>query len=265
MLLAMRDVPGLLELVLLQHLPLDVALRFAMTTLTRYVIFIVGLVWAFGTIEIGWSKVQWLVAAVSVGLGFGLQEIFANFVSGLIILFERPLRAGDIVTIDGVTGTVKNVRLRATIIQDLDRKDFIVPNKDFITGRLLNWTLSDEVSRIVINVGVAYGSDTEKAKSLMLAAAQNHPLIAKDPPAQVTFEAFGDSSLNLVLRCFISLQNMPGRMRIVDELHTEIDRSFHTSSIEIPFPQRDLHLRSIDTNSSKLLVDSNNSDRGSTK
>lgn len=246
MLLAMRDVPGLLELVLLQRLPLDVALRFAITTLTRYVIFVVGTAWVLGTIHVGWSKVQWLVAGISVGLGFGLQEIFANFVSGLIILFERPLRAGDIVTIDGVTGTVKSVRMRATIIQDLDRKDFIVPNKDFITGRLLNWTLSDEVSRIVVPVGIAYGSNTGKAKELMLAAATDHEQIVDEPPPQVTFEKFGDSSLNLVLRCFISLQNMPSRLKIVDELHSTIDGAFRDADIEIPFPQRDLHLRSSD-------------------
>ena len=253
MLLAMRDLPGLLELVLLQRLPLDVALRFAITTLTRYVIFVVGTAWALGTIHIGWSKVQWLVAGVSVGLGFGLQEIFANFVSGLIILFERPLRAGDIVTIDGVTGTVKSVRMRATIIQDLDRKDFVVPNKDFITGRLLNWTLSDEVSRIVLPVGVAYGSDTDKAKELMLSAATSHEQIVDEPPPQVTFEAFGDSSLNLVLRCFISLQNMPSRLKIVDELHSTIDAAFRDADIEIPFPQRDLHLRSSDVEPSISL------------
>lgn len=246
MLLAMRDVPGLLELVLLQRLPLDIALRFAITTLTRYVIFVIGLAWALSTIEIGWSKVQWLVAGVSVGLGFGLQEIFANFVSGLIILFERPLRSGDIVTIDGVTGTVKSVRMRATIIQDLDRKDFVVPNKDFITGRLLNWTLSDEVSRIVLRVGVAYGTDTDSAKELMLAAATEQEQICEDPPPQVIFEEFGDSSLNLTLRCFISLQNMPSRLSIIDQLHSKIDKSFRNANIEIPFPQRDLHVRSSD-------------------
>lgn len=248
MLLAMRDLPGLLELVLLQRLPLDVALRFAITTLTRYVIFVVGVVWALARLEIGWSQVQWLVAGVSVGLGFGLQEIFANFVSGLIILFERPLRAGDIVTIDAVSGVVKSIRLRSTIIQDWDRKDLIVPNKDFITGRLLNWTLSDEVSRIVIPVGIAYGSDTKKAKELIISAAKEHEQVAADPEPTATFEEFGESSLNLTLRCFITLQNMPSRLRIIDELHTAIDNRFRAAQIEIPFPQRDLHLRSADDN-----------------
>ena len=261
-LIATRDIPGLLELVLLQRLPMEASLRFAITTLTRYAIFVFGVVWALGTISIGWSKVQWLVAAVSLGLGFGLQEIFANFVSGLIILFERPLRSGDIVTIDNVTGVVKSIRMRATTIQDWDRKDLIVPNKDFITGRVLNWTLSDEVSRIVLPVGVAYGSNTELAKSLVLAAAQNHPLITSDPAPSVTFEEFGESSLNLILRCFISLKSMPQRLKIVDDLHTTIDRSFRDSGIEIPFPQRDLHVRSVDAsiaNFSSQQVESNGS------
>ena len=245
-LLAMRDVPGLLELLVLQHLPLDVALRFAIKTLTRYIIFVVGLIWAFNNIRVGWSQVQWLVAGVSVGLGFGLQEIFANFVSGLIILFERPLRAGDIVTIDGVTGVVKSIRLRSTIIQDWDRKDLIVPNKDFVTGRLLNWTLHDEVNRIVIPIGVAYGTDTDQAKSLLLSVAKEHPLVASDPGPMATFEAFGDSSLNLILRCYIAMSNMPNRLSVVDDLHTGIDVKFREAGIEIPFPQRDLHVRSTD-------------------
>ena len=244
MVLAMRDLPGLLELVLLQRLPLDNALRFAISTLTRYLIFMIGAISALGAIEIGWSQVQWLVAGVSVGLGFGLQEIFANFVSGLIILFERPLRAGDIVTIDGVTGIVKRVRMRSTIIQDWDRKDLVVPNRDFITGRLLNWTLSDEVSRIVLPVGVAYGSDTDLAKEIVRSVATEHPLIIDEPAPLVTFESFGDSSLDIVLRCFISLQNMASRLQIIDDLHTRIDRRFREAGVEIPFPQRDVHFRS---------------------
>lgn len=244
MLIAMRDLPGLLELVLLQRLPLDVALRFAITTLTRYVIFVVGTALALGRLEIGWSQVQWLVAGVSVGLGFGMQEIFANFVSGLIILFERPLRAGDIVTIDGVTGVVKNIRLRSTVIQDWDRKDLIVPNKDFITGRLLNWTLSAEVSRIVIPIGIAYGSDTDAAKSTIMSVITEHPLIVSEPAPMVTFEEFGDSSLNLIVRCFISMDNMSQRLTVIDELYSKINLRLQAANIEIPFPQRDLHVRS---------------------
>ncbi len=112
---------------------------------------------------------------MGVGLGFGLQEIFANFISGLIILFERPVRVGDVVTIDDVTGVVSRIRIRATTITDGDRKELIIPNKEFITGRVLNWTLTDPVNRVVINVGVAYGSDTEQAAEILLKLAQDHP------------------------------------------------------------------------------------------
>ena len=148
---AARNVPGLLEIALLQRLPVHPATRYAIRTVTRYVIMVVGIVLTFGAIGVGWAKVQWLAAALTVGLGFGLQEIFANFVSGLIILFERPVRIGDVVTIDSVSGTVSRIQIRATTITDWDRKDYIVPNKEFVTGRLLNWTLLDSTNRIVIH------------------------------------------------------------------------------------------------------------------
>ena len=130
--------------------------------------------------------------------------------------------------------------------RDWDRKDLIVPNKDFVTGRLLNWTLHDEVNRIVIPIGVAYGTDTDQAKSLLLSVAKEHPLVASDPGPMATFEAFGDSSLNLILRCYIAMSNMPNRLSVVDDLHTGIDVKFREAGIEIPFPQRDLHVRSTD-------------------
>ncbi len=160
---SVRDIPALLELVVLQHLPLDGGFRYAFTTICRYVLAAIGLTVSFNCIGWRWQDVQWLVAAMSVGLGFGLQEIFANFVSGIILLFERPIRVGDMVTLGETTGIVNRIRMRATTIVDHDRKEFVVPNKDLVTERLLNWTLSDHTNRIVIYVGVAYGSDTERA------------------------------------------------------------------------------------------------------
>ncbi len=148
--ISVRNIPGLLEMTVLERLRIDAAGRFAISTLARYAIVIVGLVSASSTIGIGWAKVQWLATALTFGLAFGLQEIFANFIAGLIILFERPVRVGDMVTIENVTGVVSRIRIRATTITDSDRKEFIVPNKEFITGRTLNWTLSDTINRIVI-------------------------------------------------------------------------------------------------------------------
>jgi potassium efflux system protein len=218
----------------LERLRIDAAGRFAISTLARYAIVIVGLVSASSTIGIGWAKVQWLATALTFGLAFGLQEIFANFIAGLIILFERPVRVGDMVTIDNVTGVVSRIRIRATTITDSDRKEFIVPNKEFITGRTLNWTLSDTINRVVIHVGVAYGSDTELAREILLKAAHEHPAVLRDPPPSASFEEFGDSSLKLVLRCF--LPNLSERTRVIHELHTAINRELTVHGIEITPP-----------------------------
>ncbi len=240
---AIRNVPGLLEIAILQHLPLDAALRYAITTVTRYGIIITGLAIAMTKIGFGWSKVQWLLAAVSVGLGFGLQEIFANFVSGLILLFERPLRAGDIVTVGDTTGKVVRIKTRATVIQDWDRKELIVPNKEFVTGRLLNWTLTDQVNRLVIQVGIAYGSDVAKARQLLLQILTEHPKILEDPAPSVTFDMFGDSALNITIRAYLAC--MDDRLSTINELYETIHERFQQVGIEIPFPQRDVHLRTL--------------------
>jgi potassium efflux system protein len=242
-LIAAKNIPGLLEMAVLQHLPLEAGTRYAATTVSRYLITIIGVLFVCNSVGLGWSKVQWLVAAISVGLGFGLQEIFANFVSGLIILFERPIRVGDVITIADVSGVVARIRMRATTIVDGDRKELIIPNKDVITGKVLNWTLSDQVNRIQIVIGIAYGSDTKLAADLLHDAARNHPNVLRDPPPMVTFEAFGESSMKFVLRCF--LPNLESRQHAVHELNMEIDRMFREHGIEIAFPQHDIHVRTM--------------------
>jgi potassium efflux system protein len=204
-----------------------------------------------GTLGVTWDKVHWLIAAVSVGLGFGLQEIFANFVSGLIILFERPIRVGDIVTVDEVSGIVSRIRIRATVIVDWDRKELIVPNKEFITGRVLNWTLSDQMNRVVVNVGVAYGSDVGRVRDLLLKIAAENEFILRDPAPMACFDGFGDSSLNFVLRCY--LPNLENRLAVTHDLHANIHNAFQAEGIEIPFPQRDLNVRYLDAAHSGTL------------
>jgi potassium efflux system protein len=242
--IAAKNIPGLLEMAVLQHLPVDAGARYALSTVSRYLTMMVGVMLACWFVGLGWSKVQWLVTAICLGLGFGLQEIFANFISGLIILFERPVRVGDVVTIDTVTGVVSRIRLRTTTVTDGDRKELIIPNKEFITGRVLNWTLTDPVNRVVINVGIAYGSDTQRAAQILQKLAQEHPHVLDDPPPRVTLESFGDSALNFVLRFF--LPNLENRGTVIHEMHMAIDRAFREAGIEMPFPQHDVHVRSVD-------------------
>ena len=239
-----RNIPGLMEMWILQRLPLDQSVRYAITTLTSYLIILLGVVLSFNAISVGWSKVQWLATALTFGLAFGLQEIFANFVAGLILLFERPIRIGDVVTVDDISGVVSRIRIRATTITNWDRKEYVIPNKEFITGRMLNWTLSDKTNRVVINVGIAYGSDVNKAKQLLLQVCREHPLTMSNPGPNVTFEGFGDNTLNFVVRSY--LPDLDNRLSVIDALHTNIDRVFRDAQIEIAFPQQDLHLRSVD-------------------
>ncbi|MCA9135905.1 MAG: mechanosensitive ion channel, partial [Planctomycetales bacterium] len=239
---ATRNLPGLLEFAVLRRLPLDRSARYAITTLVRYGIIMVGIVVAGGTIGLHWNQIQWMATALTFGLAFGLQEMFANFIAGIIILFEQPVRVGDVVQIDGVTGIVSKIRMRATTITDWDRKDYIVPNKEFITGKLLNWTRSDEIVRLTIPVGIAYGSDTKLARQLLLQAAKEQEGVLSDPPVLATFERFGESSLDFALRVFVNTYER--RLHICNDLHMAIDQKFREANIEISFPQRDLHLRS---------------------
>jgi potassium efflux system protein len=242
--IAARDVPGLLEMTILPRLPLDHGGRYAVASVSRYIITLVGIVLAFKQIGVGWEKVQWMVAAMSLGLAFGLQEIFANFVCGLIILLERPVRVGDIVNVGDVQGKVMRIRIRATTILDWDRRELIVPNKEFVTGKLINWTLSDPVTRVTIPVGIAHGSDVGKARNLLLTVATESEFVMDDPPPTAIFRGFGDSSLNLELRVFLA--NRDSWPDLVDSLHTRIHDEFQDSGIEISFPQRDIHIRSVE-------------------
>ncbi len=240
---AARNLPGTLEVAFLNRVKLAPGTSYAVTTIIRYIIVIVGVVVAFNLIGAQWSKVQWLVAALGVGLGFGLQEIVANFISGILILFERPIRVGDTVTVGGETGTVSRIRIRATTITDWDRKELLIPNKTFITEQLTNWTLSDPINRLIINVGVAYGSNVELVEKLLMEVAENNPKVAESPSPQVFFVRFGDSSLDFEVRVFIS--SMMDLMPLTHEIHMAIDRTFRENGIEIPFPQRDLHFRTV--------------------
>lgn len=235
-----RNMPGMLELLLLQRLPLDAGARYAVTSIFRYIVLVFGAVLALGYLKIPWSNYSWLLAAISVGLGFGLQEIVANFVSGLILLLERPVRVGDVVTIDGTTGVVSRIQMRATTVTNWDNQELVVPNKDLITGKLLNWTLSSVINRLSLKFGVAYGTDPAFVRQIVLDAISANRALLKEPKPMVTFEEFGDSSLNFTLRCCVS--TIERRWQIIHELNVAINLVLKEHNIEIPFPQRDLHI-----------------------
>ena len=236
-----RNLPGLLEVAVLSRLNLAPGSAYATGTLLSYTLVGTGIVSTLSTLGVSWDKLQWLVAALSVGLGFGLQEIFANFVSGLIILFEKPVRIGDVVTIGNLSGTVSRIRIRATTITDFDHKEIIVPNKTFVTDQLLNWSLSDTVTRVTIRIGVEFGSDLEQVRELLFQAARENPRVLKDPEPQVFFLNFGESTLDHELR--IHVRDLGDRNPATDEINRRVDREFRERGIVIAFRQLDVHLK----------------------
>lgn len=241
--LAVKNLPGTLEVMVLSRMKLEPGTGYAITTLTTYTLVLIGVVVFLGVIGVQWSKLQWLVAALGVGLGFGLQEIVANFVSGIILLFERPIRVGDTVTIGSITGTVSRIRIRATTLVDWDRKEQIIPNKTFVTQDLTNWTLSDSITRVILHVGVAYGSDVDQVQELLTKVAQNNESVVEDPAPAVFCVGLGDSRIDFELRVFVKdpLDIMP----LSHEIHAETTRALHEAGIEIPYPQHDVHVKTI--------------------
>lgn len=235
-----RDLPGLLNMAVLQRFPLDESARYALVSLGRYILVVAGVVAGLSALQIGWNNVQWLAAAVTVGLGFGLQEIFANFVSGLIMLAERPVRIGDMVTVDTVTGRVVNIATRATTLVDADEKEIIIPNKQFITGRITNWTLDGAPLRFVLTVGVEYGTDLAKAEATLREVAEGLPLVVRDPAPVVVLREFGTSAIEFQVWYYVArpVDNTPTR----HEMMKRVDSLFRERKIAIAFPQMDVRI-----------------------
>ncbi|MCY1496952.1 Mechanosensitive channel MscK [compost metagenome] len=226
-----RNLPGLLEVLVLSRLKLAQGSAYATTTLLSYAIAGIGFVSALSTLGVSWDKLQWLVAALSVGIGFGMQAIFANFISGLILLFERPVRIGDLVTIGTVTGTVNRIRIRATHITDSDRKEVIVPNQTFLTSQLINWTLTDTVTRIVLvyNVNRSADLDLELVRKLLLQATQENSRVLRDPAPSVQLKTYGTSTLEHELKIYV--RELGDRGLATDELNRRIDQLFKEHDI----------------------------------
>jgi potassium efflux system protein len=239
---SVRNFPGLMELLLFRRIAIEAGGRYAVNQLAKYVLITIGFISVANELGGSWSQVQWLVAALSVGLGFGLQEIFANLVSGIILLFERPIRVSDTVTIGDITGTVSRIQMRATTLIDADQKEHVVPNKTFITSQLVNWSLSDAITRVVIPVGIAYGSDVDLAHKVMLDTVMSMPMVLADPEPCVLMVGFGDNALDFSIRVFVS--EVINRMPVTHEVYRRLEIALREHKIEIPFPQRDIHIRS---------------------
>ncbi len=217
--------------------------REALVTVTGYSGFAVAVLSGLTLAGVSMATLAIVFGALGVGIGFGLQNIVNNFVSGLILLFERPIKAGDFVTVGMIEGTVKEVRTRATEIETLDRQNVLVPNSELISNQVTNWVLRDPHGRLVLDIGVAYGSDTALVIELLEQIATGHPEVVttgRTPAPRALFMAFGDSALEFELRCWI--RNIERRFHVVSDLNLAIDAAFRENGIVVPFPQRDLHI-----------------------
>ncbi|NGZ97713.1 MAG: mechanosensitive ion channel protein MscS [Nitrospira sp. WS110] len=228
---------------LLLRSQVELGVRHAVGNIVRMVFLAFGLIIILQTAGINLSSLTVLFGALGIGVGFGLQGVTNNFVSGIILLLERPIKVGDRIEVGNVNGDVINISPRATTIMTNDNIAIIVPNADFISSKVVNWSYTNRNVRFNFPVGVSYGSDPEQVRSVLLEVARAHHGVLKEPGPSVLFDSFGDSALNFVLRVWTrDFSTVPGVLR--SELYFAISRAFKEHGIEIPFPQRDLHIKS---------------------
>jgi small-conductance mechanosensitive channel len=221
---------------------LELGVQESITTVTVYLLWGLGILVSLNVMGLSATSIAVAFGALSIGLGFGLQNIFNNFVSGLILLFERPVQVGDVVQVNEVWGTITKINVRSTVVQTYDNASLIIPNSDMISNQVTNWSFKDLRLRRNIVVGVAYGSDTELVRKTLLEIAQGHPKVLKRPKADVLFHDFGDSALIFRLRLWTTIEHF---VAVETDVRFEIDRLFRERNIEIAFPQRDIHIRSV--------------------
>lgn len=242
-LLASRLVRKVLRRRVFTRLDLDKGLEYAFLRFVHYLILIVGIYIGLKTINVPLGALVGLFAVIGVGIGFGLQNIASNFISGIILLLERPVKVGDRLQVNDVWGDVTRINLRTTVITTPDNIVIIVPNSKLLENNVTNYSYGERKIRLRIPVGIAYGSDVEKAMIVLLNVAREHDGVLKSPEPKVWFREFGDSSLNFELLCWI--EDASSKFDITSDLNRAIDHQFREEGIEIPFPQRDLHLRSV--------------------
>jgi len=221
---------------------LEVGVSTSIAKITRYAVLTIGIIITLDTLGINMKSLAALGAVLGVGIGFGLQNITQNFISGIIILFERPVKIGDLVSVDGITGRVVDIGSRSTRIITRDDTTIIVPNSKFISDNVVNQSFTGEIIRYNVNVGVAYGSDTDQVREIILDVAKETKGVLSDPPPQVFFEDFGDSSLDFSLAVWAS--DLWHSRKILSDIRFGIEKEFRNNGIDIPFPQRDIHIKS---------------------
>jgi small-conductance mechanosensitive channel len=241
-LVASRFIRLALRKQVLDKMHIDKGLEYALLRFIHYIILIIGVYIGLKTINIPLGAIVGLFAVIGVGIGFGLQNLASNFISGVILLLERPVKVGDRLEVNDVWGDVKRINLRTTLIETPDNIAIIVPNSKLLENEVTNFSYGDPKIRLRIPVGIAYGSDCEKASEIMIQAAAENNRVLKNPAPKTWFREFGDSSLNFMLLCWIP--NAVEKFDVISELNHAIDKGFRENGIEIPFPQRDLHLRS---------------------
>jgi small-conductance mechanosensitive channel len=228
---------------ILTRYKLEIGIRQSIATIFKYIVIIIGLVTILQNSNVDLSALGILAGAIGVGIGFGLQNITNNFISGLIILFERPIKVGDRIEVDQVYGDVVTISARSTTILTNDNISIIVPNSQFIDNAVINWSHNDSNIRFNIPVGVSYNEDPEKIKRILLEVVKKNQGILKQPPPDVLFDKYNDSSIDFNLRVWTTqYTNRPGVLK--SQLYYEIFRKFREENVEIPFPQRDIHIRS---------------------
>lgn len=257
-----RGISSVLEVDLLSRLDMPKGLPSVLARLTRYALIAIGFVFALAATGLKLTQLTILGGALGVGVGFGLQNVVSNFVAGLILAFERPIREGDLVQLDDLTGEVRRIGFRATIIRTYDGAEVIVPNGSLVSNDLINWTLSDQRRRLTIGVGVAYGTEPAIVLDLLRQVPDQYPNILKEPAPMALFRGFGDSALNFELRFWVADTSQELDLR--SKVTTAINNALVAAGIEIPFPQRDLHLRSVDAPAAAQLRGAPNVDKETT-
>jgi small-conductance mechanosensitive channel len=239
-----HQVRRFMESEVLIHTSMDSGQQFATARITGYLIFVVGMMVGLQSTGVDLSSLIILGGALGVGVGFGLQNIVSNFISGLILLVERPIKLGDRVDVGGTNGDVVRIAARSTWVRTNDNVVIIIPNSEFISNRVTNWTANDRQVRFAVPLGVSYNADPGEVREVLLRVALAHPDVMKEPAPDVRFVGFGDSSLDFELRVW-TITQVQAPQKLISDLYFLVFKSFGERGIEIPFPQRDLHLRSV--------------------